>query len=257
MPERYVIPFLLATAAMLANLVIYNVTERFALKWPHFLGVFGLAFVFSELALLGLWLVWGRGNVGLRMVAALPLLCLPAVNAASSTTGATDFRGWYAMLLCHLLVLASLLWAAQIWSVSLVAAGDSPKPLARKVPQFSIWSLLSATTGLACVLAASRVVHLPAAPQNILYFLAGVAAISGINLFISFSPLRIELRVILAAAASGCLGFPLCLAGLVPAERRLILLPLMCVLLGVCTGLFMAAVRIAGFRLASRRQVDP
>ena len=248
MKANHIIPVLLGLAVLLANLVIYNVVERRGLRWPAALGVVGLAVVFAELALLAAWLVWGRGNIASRVLASLAALGIPAITAASCTEGADDYKEWYAMLLFYLLIVASLCWGARLWNVTISATPAAKSDVTRN-RQFSIWSLLSATTGVACVLGASRVVHLPGSPLQVLFFLTVAALISLTGMFLSFLSIRPWRGAALVLLTSGCMGIGLSLSGVPPPDNRMLLVVVMSVAQGFCVGSLVVILRIAGFQM--------
>ncbi len=252
------IPALLVVALLIADLAIQAAVDRNAGGWPRQPGVFGLALVLTQVALVAAWIVWGRTNIALRVGCALGVLYLLASTAAVCTNSESEQRRWFTALLFLGSVTSCLLAVARLLKLELIAEvrhlSRSSQQAAR---QFSIWGILSTTTVVACLLGATRQAELPGTVVGTAFAFCIVAVLSCSVLVAPFLLTRPWVIAAVVAGLSAVGGYILSWSNFAPphAERASQLVALS-LLHGVTLAGAAAILRIGGYRLLKTDAVD-
>jgi hypothetical protein len=249
MKVKQPIPVLLVVFLLLLNLVIATAVEQRELAWPQTLAVCGLAIVFTQVALVGAWLVWGRANIVIRLMAALGVIYLLASTASVCTQARAS--EWFTVLMFDAAFTVLGFALARILKVSI---STETEPTAEKGSdtvawQFSIWGVLSVMTGVACTLAASRLGAWSGTVFQAALSFVAVAMLSCLAFLITFWPFRRWIIATVVVTASAATGWFLVLTDLRAGdERQGLLLVAVCVIHGVTLAGAAELLQIGGYR---------
>jgi hypothetical protein len=156
MKSSTLIVWLLVAACIAINLAMIGELQVRRNEWPGAGGIIGLGLVFSQIALLALWVVCGRKTLVVRAVSALlGVWGVSCLGSYSATGGLGVVEAWFGLLiLCSLASLAPFI-VAKINRYDLIDVGSEAVrlPTTRLTSsQFTIWGLLALMTGVGVTL---------------------------------------------------------------------------------------------------------
>ncbi|MDA1053343.1 MAG: hypothetical protein O3C40_23075 [Planctomycetota bacterium] len=256
MKPSTLIVWLLIAACIAIDLAMIGELQVRRNEWPEAGGVIGLGLVFSQVALIALWTVWGRSHVLVRGVGTL--LAIWAVSGLASYSQFGGWAGvsrWFGVLLLYCGVALFLFIVARFANYEL-SKQDAAKPQTTKrhlsSNQFTIWGLLSLMTAVGISLTAARFADFPMRQlvEAVAFFSLLAATVCTIIL-LALSLSKVRGAVIGAIVICPTAGFLLSLTALATGAGRLELTLLMCVQ-GVASLSAAVALRTAGFRLVRR-----
>jgi hypothetical protein len=187
MKSSTLIVWLLVAACIAIDLAMIGELQVRRNEWPGAGGIIGLGLVFSQIALLALWVACGKKTLVIRAVSALlGVWGVSCVGSYSATGGLGEVRAWFGLLiLCSLASLAPII-VAKINRYDLIDVGSETVrlPTTRLTSsQFTIWGLLTLMTGVGITLMLLRNAAFPwlellqAAPFFAIFVFTGCAVL--------------------------------------------------------------------------------
>ncbi len=194
------IPSLLCIAWLAIDFVALDLAYSHRLPESPCLMVLGLAL--GQVGLMACYLVWGRGDIVLRLGG---LIASVAVWSWMLATLQLDATGWMRHLMAHATLVTAVLATERSWR----ALRQNKHRDGRKVPQFSIWNIVQLTTCVAITLGMVRAISMqqwinaPLAAGQFCLVMSGVCVI-GIRVLLKRKRQPFTWSVpILSAAAAG------------------------------------------------------
>lgn len=228
-----------------------NLTIRRAIDvglWYESVKGLVLGFSMAQLALLALWLVFGRWNFLVRVLIVLAVASFVAdINA--SVTRSIDLDQWLGVNSLLGFAVATPLVVLRLlglrWVDPSAPAVAEPTDLRARQRQFSLGTLLVWITGFCVVLGGMRGVGFPwEFALHVIVHCIGFAVIALVSLGAVFSARQVTVRLVAVAVASPMIGW---LMGLLGSEPMLLALICAVEMLGMTFGA--AVLRMSGLRL--------
>lgn len=248
MKQHHGILVLLLTAWVLMNLAALAAVQRPANQWPETEAILALALAFGQTSLVAAHTALGRIN----QVPRIGLLLATALQSAYLATVATDANlpAWSSLMAIMAITTAVPLVVMRLAVGYVVRLDDPPNPAMDRW-QFSIWGILSTTTGVAIACAVVRLWDFHLLGFNNIFalvlFCLTAACCSWCSVLSLLAIRSLPIACIPPVLIAGLLGLLYALTGLPPNDRWE--LWWMGLLQGILTMLACLVVRLAGYRL--------